>query len=151
MPLVLLIAGALYFSGLFGSEIPDLNLERIDGRTFTKENLQENVPLVLLYVDVTCNDCNGMMKAILDREADFKNTQILVVSPQSLTAMRSFYNVHELRKYPFITPLIDRIRDFDKRIKAQTFPTTIVYNRNGRIVKRFDGAAPIEEIVKALF
>ncbi len=150
LPLILLVGVSLYLSGLFGNSIPDFTGERLDGRTFTKKNLRADVPVVIFYIDINCDDCNKLVKGVIENTDKFKNTHVLFLSPQGKPGLKAFNAKFELGQFNFITLLQDRFMNFDIIVKAKAFPTVLIYNKNHRLLKRYDQPPKIEEIIAVL-
>ena len=153
LPIILVGVATLYLSGIFGNSIPSFTGERLDGRTYTKENLRPDLPVVFCYIDVMCEECKELVRQIIAHEESFKSTQVIIISPQESIMIGGFQNNFELKKYPFITILNDRFKNFDTVIKAQRFPTALVYGKSHNLLRRYDNLntkSQVEEAVKQM-
>ena len=122
----------------------------MDGRTFTKDNIRPEIPVIICYIDVTCEECQELISQITSHEEDFKKTQVLVISPQGSILIGGFQNNFNLKKFPFITVLNDRFRNFETIIKAQRFPTAMVFNSGHRLLRRYDNLQTKPLVIEAV-
>jgi hypothetical protein len=75
---------------------------------------------------------------------DFKETQIIMVSPNPVTYIEEFNQQYHLNTYEQITILWDKEKIFPKIFGKAPFPSSLVYDANHNFVKKFPGQVEIE-------
>ncbi len=117
---------------------------------FTNDSLTKSQPTLLLFFNTTCEHCQYETEQIIKNNASFSNSNVLFISRQSKNDIQLFDSTYQLSKYSFIKLLRDSTDYSYKIFGINSFPSSIVYNADGKLVKSFKGETKIEVIISAL-
>jgi len=130
--------------------VPEFAFETIGGQSFGKSNLISDVPVMIMYVNPTCDDCYLEIKNLLENINLFEDAQILMVSSNDMKLIKEFATYFDLQNYPQIKILrCDRerfVQDFGSAVP----PSVFVYNKHHRLAKYFKGGAKMTLIHKVM-
>ena len=120
--------------------IPEFEFYQPDGTLYTRDSLPQHRPTVFV----------NEVKDIVAHLSDFADTQLLFVSTEPAETIRAFAVSSGLSAHPSVVLLEDRQMIFPVRFDVTTTPYTLVYGRNGRLLKRFHGQILSSAILKTL-
>lgn len=123
---------------------------RILGTLYTRDSLSQHRPTVFVWFHTDCDFCRNEVKDIVAHLSDFADTQLLFVSTEPAETIRAFAVSSGLSAHPSVVLLEDRQMIFPVRFDVTTTPYTLVYGRNGRLLKRFHGQILSSAILKTL-
>jgi len=130
--------------------LPSLNLLLLDSVTkINTQNVANAKRTILMYVSPDCEHCHNMTTELLKNIHLFRDVQIYMLSPLALTDLKEFYNSFHLGDYKNIIVGRDYGFAFDKIFNAPTFPCTVIYNKDKKLVKMYRGEISIDKIVEA--
>lgn len=101
----------------------------------------------LIQIDPNCHFCNKQVKDILKDHNRFHNITILLVSTAHEDILKEYYTALNLNRYPNLYLLSDRNLVFPKTFGTSTTPTTILYEKGGRFISKFEGIVKIGKII----
>ncbi len=131
--------------------IPAFRLLMLDSSTvFNTYNIQEGHPVLFMFFGPDCDHCHMLTDSILANMSSFKHVQICMLSPTSLSSIRTFYNNMNLKAYKNILVGKDFEYFFPKYYKAYYVPFLAVYDRHKKLVRVFDGGGKMADIIKAV-
>lgn len=131
--------------------IPEFTVYKApDSTSFTKGDLHAKKSTLIMIFSPECGHCQHITNLLLENIGHFKNTQILMFTWLPYSEMISFYRTYKIANHPQITMAWDKKDFFLPYYHVQTFPALIAYNKNGKLIKAFDGNIKIEEIWKAI-
>ena len=132
------------------ASLPAFQFTNSQNHLFTNDSLAKNKNTLLLFFNTTCEHCQYETAQILKNNASFSNSNVLFISRQSKNDIQLFDSTYQLFKYAFIKLLRDST-DYSYTIFGiNSFPSSIVYNTDGKLVKSFKGETKIEAIISAL-
>ena len=130
------------------NDIPKFKIMNIvDSSKFTDENLQKNKKTIIIYFGADCGHCTYFTKKMMDSLSMFQNTQIVMASSSEYSHIQKFVEDNKLASCPFITVGRDGDYFFISHYEIRQFPTAIVYDKNGKYIKRFESEMSISELV----
>ena len=130
------------------NDIPKFKIMNIvDSSKFTDENLQKNKKTIIIYFGADCGHCTYFTKKMMDSLSMFQNTQIVMASSSEYSHIQKFVEDNKLASCPFITVGRDGDYFFISHYEIRQFPTAIVYDENGKYIKRFESEMSISELV----
>jgi len=129
---------------------PVFNLSDLQGNLFTQDSLKRNVPTLFLYFDPECETCHSEFKQIKLNQNDFHTGQIIFFSTQPADTIIHFLNNIAFEPSPNMIFLVDDKADLLKTLEIKGPPTSLIYNKNSELIKRFDGPVKIETLIKYL-
>lgn len=130
--------------------IPEFEFYQPDGTLYTRDSLPQHRPTVFVWFHTDCDFCRNEVKDIVAHLSDFADTQLLFVSTEPAETIRAFAVSSGLSAHPSVVLLEDRQMIFPVRFDVTTTPYTLVYGRNGRLLKRFHGQILSSAILKTL-
>lgn len=131
--------------------IPDFTLLKApDSTVFTKENLHRKEPALLMIFSPECGHCQHETEVLLKNIDHFKNAQIIMSTWLPYSEMLAFYKTYKIADYPQITMAWDKKDFFLPYYHVQSYPSLVVYDKEGKFVKTFSGDIKMEEVWAAL-
>jgi len=122
-----------------------------DSTKFTKDNLIQNVPVIMIVFSPDCEHCQHETEALIKNIDLFKNTQIIMTSPLDYSYLLKFYKDYGIAKCPNITIGRDGSYMLGTFFSIHDFPSIFVYDKNWDLVKSFSGSVRVEKIAAALY
>ncbi len=129
--------------------LPVLSFYTLNQTDFTYKNSKDKSTLII-YFHPDCEHCQYEVKQLFLNKEQFHKTQILLISPASLTAIKQFNTDYQLDKIEPLKLLWDKDGKFDTYFGISTFPTVLIYDSNNKLRKRYKGEVKIEAILKHL-
>lgn len=122
-----------------------------DNKLFTNKNLKDEYSTVFVFFDSECEYCVSQLNSIIDNIAYFNNCQILLISldPLEYSNNISIKNKSILHEYNVFI-LEDRKMLLSEVFYIDLIPTTLIYNKNRKLLKKFNGQTLAEKIIKEL-
>lgn len=117
---------------------------------FNTSQLKTGVPTMLLYFDPDCHTCQAETEMLKKHIQDFGQTQILFLSISSTARLKKFITDYGLQYYPTITVVRDHKYSVINVFKLENIPSAILYDKEKRIARIYEGAPTREEIIKEL-
>ena len=107
-------------------------------------------PTVIIYFNSECSLCQHEAAEIKAHYSDLQEANILMISSESLVAIRTFGKTYQLDQYENI-----QLAQMDPVAVTETFgaisvPTILIYNRQQQLVKQYRGETKIEAIAAYL-
>jgi len=123
-----------------------------DSTAFTTREVAKKRPLLVMLFSPECGHCQHVAKEILQHlDGNRKSrTRILMFTWLPFNTLVSFRKDYKIADYPQITLGYDSKFFFVPYYHVTTFPKLIVYDRNGKFVKSFEGTIDLDEVWKAL-
>jgi thiol-disulfide isomerase/thioredoxin len=132
-------------------DIPPFSIFKVpDSTKFTKDNLKKKEPLVLIMFSPDCEHCQKETDSLLANITLFKKVQIVMASPLDYIHIKEFYEKYKIAEYPNITIGKDPIWFLGQYYKVRNFPTIVVYDKDGKFVKIFEGSVSVRKIAAEL-
>jgi peroxiredoxin len=161
-PIILIIA--LFYSGYKMFElyrhkknqiektahIPSFELKSTLGENFTNKNLGKNVPVVFFYFNSECEFCQAEIQDIVTNIKKFEGIQLLFVSFEPIQKIIMFQATYKLDIYDNVVFLSDYKNTFSETFGVKTLPSSLVYDKKGKLVSRNNGAVKVDYLLKAL-
>ncbi len=132
------------------ASILNFQFYNLQNQFFTNDSLTKKQPTLLLFFNTTCEHCQYETEQIKKNNASFRMSNVLFISRQPKNDIQLFDSIYHLSKYSFIKLLRDSTDYTYKIFGINSFPSSIVYNAEGKLVKSFKGETKIEAIISAL-
>lgn len=130
--------------------LPDFEFQVINGEVFKSSDIKVDLPVVVVYFNPNCEECQYEIQQIRDNISLFQDVQILLVSPVKKEVLLEFYDKYNLDKYSQITVLLDHKDNFHTVFGPASYPTIFIYNKLHQLIKRYKGETKVEAVLKAL-
>lgn len=129
--------------------LPNFTFYNLDSVATTNSFIAKDSPVCIFYFNADCEYCQYEAKAINQNIILFKNTQIVMVSFNTLNEIKEFQKKYKLN-YPNITFLQDPKYEFKQWFGKTSVPAVFIYNAKHQLVKEYHGETKIEAITKYL-
>lgn len=131
--------------------IPDFQIELTNGKMFTTKDLSKSKPTIIIYFAPDCEHCQVLIKGVLSRINEFKNSQIILASFESLQQVGAFEKEYGLTAHAFIKTGIEKpVFFFRYYYHLENTPFTALYDKNGKYVISYKKQTPVDDLLKHL-
>ncbi len=130
-------------------KLPDFKMKLTNGSTFSITSLSHNKPVLVIYFAPDCEHCRALTEQLLPQMNAFKNTQILMVTFESLDDVAWFENHYHTNKYPNIKVGMEVPVFFLKNYyHVEHTPFTALFNKNGKLMVSYKDYTPVTDLIK---
>ncbi len=129
--------------------LPIFNFYHLNGLTANNSIIKKDQAVCIFYFNADCEHCQYQAKEINKNIALFKNTQLVMVSFNTVKEIKQFALQYGLN-YPNLTFLQDSKYQFYKWFGKTSVPAVYIYNAQHKLVKEYHGETKIEAITKYL-
>jgi len=130
--------------------IPAFELKSTLGENFTNKNLEKNVPVVFFYFNSDCDFCQAEIQDVVRNIKKFEGIQLLFVSFEPIQKIIMFQATNKLDIYDNVVFLSDYKNTFSETFGVKTLPSSLVYDKTGKLVSRNNGAVKVDYLLKAM-
>lgn len=147
---VFLANSAFSQATISGSKIAPFQIQLTNGQQYTFSQLAKG-PVVLIYFSPDCDHCQDFTKDLIKNYAVVANKQVVMVTFQSMEMLKPFVTQYNLNKYlNFKVGTEGMSYIVQKYYQIRSFPYIAIYDKNGKLVKTYEGEQPHAEIFKTL-
>lgn len=150
---------AILGPALFAAEtVPDLNLRTTSGSLFILSKFRGKSPVILSFIYHVCPPCEieiPFLQKLKGKRPDV--TFLLIASPKAESSdVNSFISRIARKSGPIsLDVALDKFSDAENAFAVKQYPTTIIIDRSGIVVMRFEGyseekSAELEKVVQSL-
>lgn len=130
--------------------IPLFMLKTTQKEHFTNTNLKKGLPVVFFYFNSECDFCQVEIQDIEKNIRKFNGIQLIFVSFEPVQKIIMFQATYKLDIYDNVIFLSDYKNTFSETFGVKTLPSSLVYDKNGKLVSRNKGAVKVDYLLKAL-
>jgi peroxiredoxin len=105
---------------------------------------------LLIYFNTHCDFCQFEIEELSKRLPEFENTEIILVSAEPIDSIRPFMQTLGFHSYPGAGAYHCSYDTLNKYFGQLAAPTTFVYGTNNKLVKRFNGATRIDDLLQVV-
>ena len=133
------------------STIPSFNLLLMDSATVINTNqIQKGAPVVLMYFSPDCEHCQIEIQSLVKNAHLLGDTKIYLFTPAPFDELKAFYKTNNLGQYRNFVVGKDYEYAFYKHFKAESFPYTVVYDSQRKLVRLYKSEIEISNILEAI-
>jgi peroxiredoxin len=148
MPLIVL-ASFCFNNKTVAQTLPDFKMKLTNGSTFSTSNVSHKKPVIVIYFAPDCEHCRALMNELLPQMNAFKNTEILMVTFESLDDVAWFENHYHTKNYPNVKVGVEVPVFFLKNYyKLEHTPFTALFNKKGKLMVSYKEYTPVSELIK---
>lgn len=126
-------------------------LETDSSTIFNTYHIGEGKPSVIFYFSPDCDHCHVTCKELLSEMKSMKDADFYFATFAPLTLLKPFEEQYELKKYPNIKVVgKDYQYFFPTYFAITTVPCVVVYDTKKQLVKRFNDAIKMPELIEAV-
>ena len=130
--------------------IPEFQLSKLDNTKFSNSNLELNKATVFIYFNSECEFCQYEAEEIYNNLDSLTKAQFLFVSKEDKEIIKQFSENYNLHNQSNITFLHDTESIFSSEFDAKTTPYILIYNKEKKVIQKYNGQLSANEILKAL-
>ncbi len=131
--------------------IPNFSFTNVyNNRLFTNKDLEKNKAVLIIYFNTECEHCKYETKQISKQNEKFQKFQIVMVSFEEADTLKMFAKKYNIDKLTNISLLQDKEIKFDSIFGKSPFPSSYIYNKNKKLVKKFKGEVKTGALLKYL-
>lgn len=130
--------------------IPVFSLPDMNGQQVSEKSLQKHTPTLFLFFDPGCDLCQEEFQQINQNLEQLRRGQIVFFSVEPAETIRDFLDKLHFSPTSNMFFLIDTNEILMNTMEIKGPPTSIIYDKDGKQVKRFDGPVKAETLIKYL-
>ena len=129
--------------------LPPIQILLSDSVTmFTKADLKENKPLLLMIFSPDCSHCQHETEEMIAHKDEMKDIQIVMITLYSFEKMKDFITRYKLDQLPNVTVGRDINYFTPGFYSLRNLPFMAMYGKNGQLIGGFEGSLSIPEVIK---
>jgi thiol-disulfide isomerase/thioredoxin len=139
----------LFVTPAISQTLPDFKVRLTDGTTVSSAKNLGKKPLLVIYFAPDCEHCRKLMDQLFPKMAAFKNTEILMVTFESLNDVAWFENHYQTKKYANVQVGMEVPVFFLKNYyHLEHTPFTALFNKKGKLMVSYKEYTPVSELIK---
>ncbi len=127
-------------------KLPNFHFKTLDGADYSKNNIAENRPVIIIYFNTECEHCIYEVKEITKNIERFLSYQIILTSSETTNKIIDFKEINNLKNYSNITVLQVNDNDFYNSFGTLAIPSVFIYSEKHLLTKHFKGEVKIDAI-----
>lgn len=118
----------------------------LNSTTHTTKNLKNNAVFIFFF-NSDCEYCQNEAKLLNENREAFKNATVYLFSSEPLENIKAFKEKYLPGNTDFIIGQVD-VRASSEVFGVKSFPYTLIYDKNNRIVKTYKGIVKLEALTE---
>jgi thiol-disulfide isomerase/thioredoxin len=127
--------------------IPPFSIQMPDSSWFSKVNLKDKKPTLILYFSPDCGHCQLETEEIITKMKDLSNLQIVMITSRPFRDMVNFADRYKLNRFPSIKIGTDPSRMVTQFYAVKFTPFSAVYDKKGQFVKAYEKGIDMAELI----
>lgn len=129
--------------------IPYFTFTTLDNKRFTKENLDSTRAKLFYYFNSECEHCEKQGSWLAKDIQLFDNLEVIFISFEEMDAIQGYRNKFNFTR-DNITFLQDTRLTFADKFGVGEFPGIILFTKDGKLIKKFEGETKVNEIIASI-
>jgi thiol-disulfide isomerase/thioredoxin len=131
-------------TGLEGRSLPSFDILLTDSVThLDTKDIPGGKPFIMIAFSPYCPHCRREIADIEHNMEKFAGTHFFLITPYSISELKTFYQSLNLSSYPNITVGVDYNDAFLSYFKSRSVPYTAIYDAKRRLAQGIPGRADI--------
>lgn len=130
--------------------IPIFSLPDINGKLVTTADLAKRKPVLFIFFDPGCHLCREEIIQIGLHNKQFSNCQVVFFSLLPAKTIQEFLVEIGFVPEENMIFLVDEDLLLYTKMEVRSSPTTYIYNKDGELIKKFEGPVKTAAILKHL-
>ncbi|NHN27377.1 redoxin domain-containing protein [Flavobacterium jejuense] len=130
--------------------IPKFTFYDLNDKPFSNENLAEGVSTIFIFFNTDCHFCVEESKLIFNNIEEFNNSQLIFVSDEDGESIMQFAKENNLFGLKNMIFLKDKELKFGLMFDVNIKPSSIIYDKDKKLVEKFKGQTTIKKMLKKL-
>lgn len=114
----------------------------------TSDQIPTGRPVMFIYFDPDCDDCQQQTAEMLANINKFKNIRLYFITVSDLDRMKVFYKYYHLSDYPDVILGQDFNFSLLKNYQLPTTPCVLIYNKHKALRAILKGYFPVKKIIE---
>lgn len=128
-------------------QIPSFSIQMPDSNWFSKANLLQKTPTLILYFSPDCGHCQIETEEVLSKIKELKNLQIVMVTSRPFEDMAKFADHYKLSRFPTIKIGTDSSRMITQFYAVKFTPFSALYDKKDRLIKVYEKGIDLPELI----
>lgn len=128
--------------------IPEFSFLTLNNVNFSNTNLTKNSYKLFVYFNSDCDYCQSEATQISEKLTQFKTTQFIFVSFESIESIKQFAKTYNLFDKKNVIFLQDKEMIFEELFDAKSIPFMLLYSKDNQLIEKYKGATKIDNILK---
>ena len=130
--------------------IPDFKFYSMDSTEFTRDSLLDSLGVIFIHFHSNCEYCISEIEQIVENSSLLADVEILFISYEDIDLIKEFRGNYNLQNHKQIKMLKDSDNSYYRNFGTSVIPSIIIYDKNGNLVRIFNGEASVDAILKNL-
>ena len=130
--------------------IPAFSLINLEGKIITDKELEKDKPTLFYFFDPGCELCRSAFTHINESLPEFSDKQVIFFTIQPPDTILDYFRQIDFVPSTNMQILIDEEADVVSLMEIKGPPTSLIYNKDGHLIKRFDGPVKKETLIHYL-
>ena len=131
--------------------VPDFYILGTDSSTiFNKATIKKGKPVMIILFSPDCDHCQKQTASITKNIKAFDGVEIVMATYQPVFKAKAFAAQYKLNTYPNFYVGRDVMYFFGPYYQLKSAPFIAIYNKDQKLIKAFDGGAPVEKLLETL-
>ncbi|GEO09160.1 peroxiredoxin family protein [Segetibacter aerophilus] len=130
--------------------IPPFRIQTPDSSWFSKVNLKDKKPTLILYFSPDCGHCQLETEEVISKMKDLSNLQIVMVTSRPFQDMVNFADHYKINRFPSIKIGTDPSRMVTQFYAVKFTPFSALYDKNGQLVKAYEKGIDMPELISLI-
>ncbi len=129
--------------------IPYFTFYTIDSQRFTQDSFDDTRTKLILYFNSECDHCQKQGKWLskgIEKYPIFETLEMVFVSYEEMASIKNYRDTYNFNQEN-ITFLQDARLTFSDKFGVETFPSILIYSKEGKLIKVFEGEIKASEII----
>jgi thiol-disulfide isomerase/thioredoxin len=127
--------------------IPPFRIQTPDSSWFSKVNLKDKKPTLILYFSPDCGHCQLETEEVLSKMKDLSELQIVMVTSRPFQDMANFAERYKISRFPSIKIGTDPSHMVTQFYAVKFTPFSALYDRKGQLVKVYEKGIDMPELI----
>ena len=131
-------------------KIPYFTFYTLDQQRFTKDSFDAERTKFIMYFNSECDHCQKqarwLNKGMRENSNVFNELEMVFISFEEMSMIKAYRD-----KYQFIQSNITFLQDsrltFADKFGVGSFPSILIYSKEGKLIKKFEGEAKVEDVL----
>jgi thioredoxin-related protein len=129
--------------------LPIYHILTTDSVNVTSAKLKPNKPVMIIYFSPDCSHCQHLMYELKPKLKELTGVQIVMITFVQYKMIKEFYRDFGLSAYPNITVGTEGYTyEMQKLFDIKTTPFIAIYDKKGKLVKTYEKAPDVKELVE---
>lgn len=131
-----------------GAPIPPFRIHKVEGSTFTNQDLVKGKPVMILIFSPQCDHCTHVIDSLKNVADQFKTTQLIAVAEERHKEyMQPFLAQTKMNAFPLFRQTGTNQGELIAAVYTnKILPQVIVYDEQHRLVRILDGNFPFDSL-----